>query len=135
MLRHGYAPNGLLLGTMVPIPKLKGTNKSDNYRAITISSLFGKLLVIMILSHLSTSNLQFGFKKGCSTDTCSFTVQEIINHYSEYGSDVHCILLDATKAFDRLEFCTLFKKLILRNICPVVIRLLLFMYTSQSLIV
>ena len=72
----------MLLGTMVPIPKLMGTNKSDNYCAITISSLFGKLLDIMILSrhrdHLSTSNLNLASKKDALSDTCSLQFKKLL---------------------------------------------------------
>ena len=41
--------------------------------------------------------------------------------------------MDASKAFDRLEFCCLFKKLIKRNLCGLVVRLLLYMYMNQLL--
>ena len=39
MLTHGVAPSGLLLSTMIPVPKDKRASKSDsnNYRAIAIS--------------------------------------------------------------------------------------------------
>ena len=43
MLSHGVAPSGLLLSTMVPVPKDK-RGDSSNYRAIAISSILGKLL-------------------------------------------------------------------------------------------
>ena len=46
MLRHGSIPDGILLGTMVPIPKGGWTNlnSSENFTAITLSSTFGKLI-------------------------------------------------------------------------------------------
>ena len=40
-------------------------------------------------------------------------------------------VIDATKAFDRVDYYKLFPKLIKRNISPVAIRLLLNLYTSQ----
>ena len=48
MLIHGVAPGGLLLSTLVPIPKNKRGNKTDsnNYRAIAISRLLGKQYVL-----------------------------------------------------------------------------------------
>ncbi len=70
MLRHVSSPDGMLLGTMIPLPKSKWINLSysDNYRAITLSSIFGKLLDFIILNNeeheLITSDLQFSFKKG-----------------------------------------------------------------------
>ena len=51
------------------------------------------------------------------------------------GSSIYCTLLDASKAFDRVQYCKLFNLLIQRGFCPVVIRLLLRMYTSQMLFV
>ena len=42
-------------------------------------------------------------------------------------------MLDANKTFDRVNYCKLFATLLKRNISPIVLRLLLFMYTHQSL--
>ena len=51
MLSHGVAPTGLLLSTMVLVPKDKRGSKSDsnNYRAIAISSILGKLCDSIII--------------------------------------------------------------------------------------
>lgn len=139
LLRHGVAPIQMLGGTMMPIPKIKGTVKSENFRAITLCStmckLFDAVLLVTCEDSFITSNLQFGFKKRSSTGTCTFLVQEMVSFYNDHGSNVYCCLLDASKAFDRLEFCTLFRKLLKRKFCPLVIRLLLFMYLNQKLCV
>ena len=66
---------------------------------------------------------------------CSFAIQEIISYYNNHKTNVVCTLLDASKAFDRIEYCILFNKLLNRNICPVIVRLLLYMYLNQSLLV
>ena len=64
MLSHGTSLSGLLLSTMIPIPQNRRGNKSDsnNYRAICLSSLLGKLFDIIILKEQSdcllTDNLQ-----------------------------------------------------------------------------
>ena len=51
MLRHGYSPHGMLVGTMIPLPKgrFNDVSNSKNFRAITISSLLDKVLDIIIL--------------------------------------------------------------------------------------
>ena len=41
-------------------------------------------------------------------------------------------LIDASKAFDRVQYVKLFKLLLSRNVCPVVARFLCVMYTTQS---
>ena len=48
------------------------------------------------------------------------------------GSSVYAVLLDASKAFDRVHYNTLFNKLLDKNIPHHVIRLLLNMYCKQK---
>ena len=139
MLKHGHSPYGMLVGTMVPLPKGKWKSKrdSENYRAITLSSLFGKLLDLIILhkegEKLKTDNLQFGYKKGISTTMCTTVLRETVSYYTTKGTSVYGLMLDATKAFDRVNYCKLFKILLFRDVSPLICRLLLNMYTKQSL--
>ncbi len=58
---------------------------------------------------------------------------ETISHYNYNGSNVNVLLLDATKAFDRVHYCKLFKLLIDKGMSPLVIQLLIFMYINQKL--
>ncbi len=73
MLVQGICPKSILLGTMVQIPKNKKKSlcDSDNYRAIALSSIFGKTVDWVILlkekDALCSSDMQFGFKEGLST--------------------------------------------------------------------
>ena len=138
MLSHGRAPAGLLLSTLVPLIKNKRGNKCDsnNYRAIAISSIIGKLFdtVLLKLQHASlfTDLLQFGFKPNSSTVICTSLLRDTIEYYNENGSDCYLLLLDASKAFDRAEYVRLFCTLSDRNMCPIVLRLLMNMYINQS---
>ena len=139
MLSHGIAPDELLLGTMIPLIKDGRMSKqnSDNYRSLTIGTGLSKLLETIILKQqddaLKTSDLQFGFKAKSSTTMCTFMVLETIEHYRRSGSDVHVMLLDASKAFDRVNYIKLFEKLLNKGMCPLTVRLLLNMYTKQKL--
>ncbi len=82
MLHHGILPEGMLNGTIVPIPKWK-MDKSDNFRAITLSSIFGKLIDIIVMNkeneNVCTSGLQFSFKSGSSTSLCTAMIQETVS--------------------------------------------------------
>ena len=49
------------------------------------------------------------------------------------NTNVNVSFLDATKAFDRVEYIKLFRLLVKRSISPLTIRLLLNMYTSQTI--
>ena len=94
MITHGVCPTSMMISTMVPIPKIKSQIicKSDNFRAITLSSMMGKLLDWIILSKekaaLYTSDQQFGFKHGLSTTQCTNILQETISYYNFHGSNV-----------------------------------------------
>ena len=139
MVFHGFAPMDLRISTLVPIPKnkRKSINTSENYRAIALSSVIGKILdnVLLLKYHdvFNTSSMQYGFKKKHGTTQCTFVVNEIVKYYMNNGSNVYVTLLDASKAFDRVNYVKLFRLLAKRNLCPVVLRFLIVFYTNQSI--
>ena len=59
---------------------------------------------------------------------------EFIAYYINNGSTVYRPMLDATKAFDPVEYCKLFKLLTEKCLTSVIIRLLLNMYTGHLVI-
>ncbi len=58
---------------------------------------------------------------------------ETISYYNFKHTNVYALLLDATKAFDRVHYSKLFNELCKRNLSLLVTRLLLYMYTNQKL--
>ena len=70
---HGHVPAQWLLGSIIPLLKSANIDKSvtSSYRPITLSSLFGKIVDIIILDRyhlaLSSCDMQFGFKRAHST--------------------------------------------------------------------
>ena len=139
MLFHGNVPTAMNISTLVPIPKnnKKSLNDSANYRAIALSSVVGELMDNIIMSKYSdvftTSDLQFGFKKKHSTTHCTFVANEVIHYYNRNGTSVNAVLLDASKAFDRVQYVKLFRLLLSRKLCPIVLRCLLNLYTNQQI--
>ena len=130
-LVHGDVTLELLSCAFLPLYKggLKNPNASDSYRAIAGSSQILKLLdnvVLLLWGDLLTSDsLQFGFKKGTSTTQCSWLVKEVASHFLDQGTPVIATLLDCSKAFDMVQFSTLFTKLMDRGLPPIVIRMLI----------
>ena len=110
---------------------------SSNYCGIALTSSLSKVLEWSI--HLSwkqffsTSELQFGFKSGFSTTLCTGVMKAVINSYLNEGSKVYACLFDASKAFDLVDHCVLFKKLLERNMPKPLVRLLLRWYKTQHL--
>ena len=84
---------------------------------------------------LKTDCLQFGYKKESSTSLAALTVKEVGLHYVHNGSAVHACFLDASKAFDRVQFTVLKACLVRRNISPRHINLLMNMYYKQHSVV
>ena len=110
---------------------------SDNYRSIALSSILGKVFDLIVLdkenTKLVTSDLQFGFKEKSSTTQCTYVLNETIKYYNYKSTNAYVLMLDATKAFDRVQYCKLFRLLLRRNIHPAVLRLLVNMYTCQQI--
>ena len=139
MLSLSVAPSDLLLSTMVPVQKDKRGNKCDssNYRAIAISSILGKLLDSIIIQDqhvsLNTDDLQFGFKENTSSIKCTQLLIETVEYSNSNNTDCFMFFLDASKAFDRIEYVRLFELLRDSNMCTIVLRLIITMYISQKM--
>ena len=59
-------------------------------------------------------------------------VTETIQYYTEKGGrPVYLLLLDASKAFDKVAYNVLFNLLLDHNICPKIVKLLYYMYSNQ----
>ena len=111
---HRYIPNSCLNTTIVPICKNKNGNMSDtsNYRPVTVATVVSKLLEHFILFNISpflvTTDNQFGFKAGHSTDQRTFLLKQTASYFVTHGSSVPAVFLDASKAFDRVLHMKLF---------------------------
>ena len=139
MIIHGFSPDGFNVSTIQPLVKnkRKSLNDSSNYRAIALSSPLSKLFDWIILNknvdQFETSDMQYGFKPKSSTSQCTFALMETINYYRQNNSEVYVLLLDASQAFDKVNYTKLFQLLMTKNVNPMVIRCLLYMYTNQYL--
>ena len=60
-------------------------------------------------------------------------ITETIQYYTEIGcKGVFLLLLNASKDFDKVVFDMLFNELFKKNVCPKIIKLLLYMYTKAK---
>ena len=138
MIIHGCSPTEFGACTIIPIPKKQNINVADsnNFRGIALSSVFCKLFDNVILDkfavYLRTSEHQLGFKSKHSTNMCSMILKETISYYIKNKSSVFCTFLDASKAFDRVHYCKLFRLLIERGLPPCIVRVLINLYTVNQ---
>jgi len=134
IVSHGSLPRNFLYSTIMPIPKGRNANLCDssNYCGIALSSIFSNLIDSFVLAKFSdklhTSDLQFGFKTRSSTNLCTFVLKESMAYYANHDSSVYCAFLDATKAFNRINCCKLFRLLMKRCLPAYIIRVLLNFY-------
>ena len=135
---HGLVPDIILACTLIPLVKdnLADLTHSDNYRAIAAGCQVLKLLAIVILSlegeKFGCDQLQFWFQPEASTTMCSWMVTSVIDQYNRQGAAVYGCAMDLSKAFDMVEWASLFQVLETRGVSPIFLRVLLYVYTNQS---
>ena len=140
-LTHGHVPDAFMQSILVHVIKNKSGDSNDvnNYRPIALVTIASKnfetILLDVMEPFIVTCDNQFGFKKKHSTEHCIYALKNVISYYNWFGSPVYTCFLDASKAFDRVEHWSLFKKLIDRNVPLVVVRLLVHWYRQQTLCV
>ena len=129
-LSRGYMPHDMITNTIVSIVKNKCGNlsESSNYRPIALATIISKtfesVLILKFEDYLFTSSNQFGCKKGHSTDLCIYALKEFIECYKKRSTSVFVAMLDASKAFDRVNFWLLFDKLTTRSVPLFIVRIL-----------
>ena len=94
IIKHGHVPNDFKHGVIIPVIKdnRKGPGDVDNYRPITIISVFSKLFEICLYNKingcLNVSGLQLGFVKEGGCDKSLYTVSNVVNYFLKKSSDV-----------------------------------------------
>ena len=99
-----------------------------------ISKLFENVILYRLEEYLWTTNNQFGYKAGHSTDLCVlYALTEFIEYFKRRSTSVYVAFLDASKAFDKINHWILFKKLIARRVPIYLVKVLCFWYQIQSM--
>jgi hypothetical protein len=136
---YGFVPADFVRGTLIPIVKdRKGdVGNAENYRCICIVGSLSKLFDVILLRYfkekVEISNVQFGFREGCSTDMCCDIFKKIVHKFRAEGSYVFACFIDLKKAFDTVNYWKLFDMLLARGISRGVVRVLCSMYCSQRM--
>lgn len=95
-------------GVIVPVPKKGDLTDVNNYRGITLTSIFSKLYSHILDSRLRSwteensimNDNQFGFREGRSTVDCIYILQAIVNRTLSNKKKLYCAFVDFKKAFD-----------------------------------
>lgn len=119
-LRTATLPSDFKIARIVPIPKKGDPLLIPSYRPISMLSSACKLLEHVVSTfitqfldtHQILSPFQHGFRKGFSTVTQLLTVVHHASSVLDKGGQVDLILLDFSKAFDRVSHDKLIDKLV-----------------------
>ena len=95
------------------------------------SKVFEHIILLRLEEYLWTTDNQFGFKSGHSTDLCIYALSELIEYFKCRSTSVYVAFLHASKAFDKISHWTLFRKLIDRNVPMYLIKVLCYLYQHQ----
>ena len=117
-IESGTLPHHLKEGVLTPVLK-KGKDQKipANYRGITVTTIFSKILEHSLQTRLNSvlnatqSKLQRGFTAKTSPLNAAFLVSEAIAENLDQNNPVALVTLDAEKAFDRVWHERLFLKL------------------------
>ena len=122
------------------VPLLKKRNLDpkckNNYRPIALATVISKLYEKMLLSryskYLKTKDNQFGFKKATGCELCVFTLRQVISHYTTERTPLYICYLDASKAFDNVDFSLLLNKIKDRGIPQLVVEFFRYWFHNQQ---
>ena len=119
-----------MLKTNVEIYLTATTNRPIALATI-ISKLFESTILLKCEMFLDTCPCQFGFKKGHSTDMCIYVLKEFIEFYRSQNTSVRVLvtLLDASKAYDKIDHWQLFNKLLNIHVPVFIISILVYWYS------
>ena len=109
MYLNNVYPSEWAKGVIVPVPNKGDPNNVNNYRGITLTSIFSQIFSILLDNRLRVwsesnnllSDFQFGFRKSKSTVDCIFVVSSIIDKVINHEKKrLYCAFVDFQKAFN-----------------------------------
>ena len=115
----GCVPDQLKVATVIPVHKKDSPSCMDNYRPISLLSIFNKIMEKLmykrLISFIDKYNIlydkQFGFREKHSTVQAILLITDQIRNAIEDGLYSCGIFLDFSKAFDTVNHSILTNKL------------------------
>ena len=134
----GIVPLDFCLGITTPIPKYKGCLKNvstENFRGITLNPTVSKIFehcLLPFFESISTSERQFGFKKGVGCLNVIHVVRKVVNYFNKSGNTVNLSVIDVKKAFDNTSVYGVLNLLKSKGVNHSVLKVLSFWFSNTS---
>ena len=118
-VKLGHLPSDWRDANVVPLFKKGSRDQPQNYRPVSLTSVVGKILESIVkdnvVQHLEKykllANSQHGFLSGRSCLTNLLEFLENLTSEVDEGNGADVIYLDFSKAFDKVPYCRLARKL------------------------
>ncbi|KAK3096098.1 hypothetical protein FSP39_023212 [Pinctada imbricata] len=118
-LDQGTVPSDWKAANITPLFKKGDRSMAVNYRPVSLTSVCSKVMEHVVHSHVIShmdahgllSDFQHGFRKRRSTETQLILSINDLAQSLDIGEQVDCILLDFSKAFDKVPHRRLLMKL------------------------
>ena len=91
--------------------RVLNTNVPSNFRPVTLSSVFSKLLEYEMTPADDVCDTQFGFRAARGTAHACTLYNDTVQYFKKKMSPLYAYRLDAEKCFDSLSHSELFRKL------------------------
>jgi len=133
----GQFPKAWSRSTILPIYKRGDSSVPDNYRGISLTSIFSQVFTSILADRLrhwaETNDLiveeQAGFRKGYSTVDNIFVLHSIIQRYLKRRKKVYAAFVDFKKAFDTVDRSVLWEILFTYGVRGKMLRMLQGIYS------
>ena len=131
-------PDDFKKGVIIPLFKKADKQECKNYRGITLLSIPGKVLSLVILNRIkadldkSFRENQAGFRPGRSCTDQIFSIKQIIERCIEFDIPLELCFIDFKAAFDSLDREVLWKLLDLYGIPTKIINIIKNTYKNAS---
>ena len=135
---HAVVLDATLETWVKPLVKDKKGNVEDsnNYRGITITSVWSKIVDKLILNKLNnvieSNHAQFGFKRKLSTKMAVQVLVEVGNKFCNKGGSLFCGFVDIKKAFDRVQYKDIWNKMETLKVGKNIINMVKEQYKNQT---
>ena len=141
ILETGFVPSEWCVGIIQPIFKKKGSvNEPDNYRGITLLSCMSKVFTALLNNRLGEfleehdklGQEQTAFRHGYSTLDHIFTLHTLIEMYLQKGKRMYCAFVDYQKAFDLINRCKLWHKIVKNGVSGKMLTVVQCLYANAK---
>ena len=143
IFKSGVFPTIWTKGILVPVYKKGDKKLAQNYRPITLVSIFSKIFSNLLNARLyiwseeneKLNNFQFGFRQNKSSIDAVYVLQGIISHTLKNKKKLFCCFVDFEKAFDTVDHSLLWYKLYMTNCSSKIINMIKNIYKEVKVTV